>query len=229
MTESIVLGNSDLEITRLGLGAWAIGGPWKWGWGDQSDKDSIMIIHAALDAGINWIDTAPVYGLGRSEAVVGEALQVASSKPFVFTKCGLVWDSNGEVSDNISATSIRKECEESLRRLKTDVIDLYQIHWPRPDRDIEEAWTEMARLKSEGKVRYIGVSNFNVSQIARAQSIAPVTSLQPPYSLLRRGHRGGNTPVLQRSWHWYACIFNDGLRAAVGPDDQKQDCRTPGR
>ncbi|NND70459.1 MAG: aldo/keto reductase [Rhodothermales bacterium] len=185
--EHVALGNSELGITRLGLGAWAIGGPWKWGWGRQSDQDSVQTIHASLDAGINWIDTAPVYGLGRSESVVGNALRTTAHTPYIFTKCGLVWDTSGNVMDNISASSIRNECEESLRRLGVDTIDLYQIHWPRPDEDIEEAWTTMAELKEEGKVRHIGVSNFNVDQMERAGAIAPVTSLQPPYSLVRRG------------------------------------------
>ena len=181
------LGNSDLYISRLGVGAWAIGGPgYIWGWGPQDDNQSIGAIHAVLDAGINWIDTAPVYGLGHSEVVVARALKGVSRKPYIFTKAERVWNERGEVSECLKAESIRREAEASLRRLKVDVIDLYQVHWPEPDEDIEEGWTEMARLKQEGKVRYIGVSNFNVRQMKRCQAIAPITSLQPPYSLLSR-------------------------------------------
>jgi aryl-alcohol dehydrogenase-like predicted oxidoreductase len=181
------LGSSDLAITQLGVGAWAIGGSgWAFSWGDQDDRDSIAAIHAALDAGMNWIDTAAVYGLGHSEEVVGEALQDVSSKPYVFTKCERRWDREGKIFGSLKAESIRKECEDSLRRLKVDVIDLYQLHWPAPEQDIEEGWSEMARLKEQGKVRWIGVSNFNVDQMKRAMKIAPITSLQPPYSLLTR-------------------------------------------
>lgn len=180
------LGNSDIVITPIGFGAWAIGGGnWAGGWGPQDDKDSIAAIHRALDGGINWIDTAAVYGLGRSEEVVGKTLKERSDKPYVFTKCTLVWDNNRNVDNNMKADSIKKEVEDSLRRLQIDVIDLYQIHWPIPDEDIEEGWRTMEDLKKQGKVRYIGVSNFNVSQLQRAQAIAPVTSLQPPYSLLK--------------------------------------------
>lgn len=187
MSETKKLGNSDLEITSLGVGAWAMGGPgWAFTWGDQNDRDSIAAIHAALDTGINWIDTAAVYGLGHSEEVVGRALKQISKKPFVFTKCERRWDRDGKIFGSLKAESIREECEESLTRLGVDVIDLYQIHWPTPEEDIEEGWTKMARLKEEGKVRWIGVSNFNVAQMKRAMKIAPITSLQPPYSLLAR-------------------------------------------
>ena len=181
------LGNSDLEITPLGFGAWAIGGgDWAFGWGAQDDRDSVAAIREALDLGINWIDTAPVYGLGRSEEVVAKALAGLPRRPFVFTKCGRVWDERREIGKRLTAASIRAECEASLRRLAVDRIDLYQIHWPEPDEDLEEGWTECARLRDEGKVRWIGVSNFSVAQLERAGRIAPVTSLQPPYSLLRR-------------------------------------------
>jgi aryl-alcohol dehydrogenase-like predicted oxidoreductase len=139
-----------------------------------------------LDAGINWIDTAALYGLGHSEEMIARALQGRSRRPYIFTKCERVWDSNGQVGASLKAKSIRLECEASLRRLKTEWIDLYQIHWPEPDEDIEEGWTELAKLKSEGKVRYIGVSNFDVPQMKRAQAIAPITSLQPPYAVARR-------------------------------------------
>lgn len=181
------LGNSDLYITRVGVGAWAMGGGgWKFGWGAQDDNDSISAIHAALEHGVNWIDTAAVYGLGHSEEVVARALVGRTRRPYIFTKAALVWDSKGNIFGSLKAASIRREVEASLRRLKLDVIDLYQVHWPDPDDDIEEGWAEMARLKEQGKVRYIGVSNFNVQQMQRAQSIAPITSLQPPYSLIAR-------------------------------------------
>jgi aryl-alcohol dehydrogenase-like predicted oxidoreductase len=184
------LGNSDLQITPVGFGAWAVGGSgWQFAWGSQSDSESIAAIHRALELGVNWIDTAAVYGLGHSEEVVGRALKGWSgSRPYVFTKCGLRWDSQGNVQKVLSRDSIRREVEDSLRRLNVDVIDLYQIHWP-PDPDssaLEEGWSTMAELKREGKVRWIGVSNFNVAQLKRAQAIAPVTSLQPPYSLVHR-------------------------------------------
>ncbi len=187
MTDAKRLGNSDLNTTALGVGAWAMGGGgWKFGWGEQDDSDSIGAIHAALEAGMNWIDTAAVYGLGHSEEIVGKALKDAAQKPYVFTKCERRWKENGEIYPSLKADSIRGECENSLRRLGVDAIDLYQLHWPEPDTDIEEGWTEMARLKEQGKVRWIGVSNFSVEQLKRAQKIAPVTSLQPPYSLLVR-------------------------------------------
>src|SRR5438270_11581612 len=179
------LGNSDMQITPLGVGAWAIGGGgWAFAWGPQDDDQSIAAIQAALDAGINWIDTAAVYGLGHSEEVVARALQGRSNGPYVFTKCERVWNEQREIGKSLKRDSIRRECEASLRRLKLDVIDLYQIHWPEPDEDIEEGWSTMAALQREGKVRWIGVSNFNVEQMRRAQGIAPITSLQPPYSII---------------------------------------------
>jgi len=181
------LGNSDLQITPIGIGAWAIGGSgWSGSMGPQNEEDSIPAIHAALDRGLNWIDTAALYGLGHSEEVVARALQGRTPRPYVFTKCEKVWDAQGTVGSCLKGDSIRRECEASLRRLKTDTIDLYQIHWPDPDEDIEEGWTELARLKEEGKVRHIGVSNFSVRQMQRAQAIAPITSLQPPYSIVTR-------------------------------------------
>jgi len=184
------LGNSDLKITPVGYGAWAIGGSgWQFGWGSQNDNDSIAAIHKALELGVNWIDTAAVYGLGHSEEVVARALKSWSgARPYVFTKAALRWDAQGNVQKVLKAESIRREVEDSLRRLSVDVIDLYQIHWP-PDPDspdLEEGWSTMANLKREGKVRWIGVSNFSVPQLKRAQEIAPVTSLQPPYSLIHR-------------------------------------------
>lgn len=182
------LGHSDLSITPIGFGAWAIGGGgWEYAWGEQDDQQSIQAIHRALDLGINWIDTAAVYGLGHSEEVVARALHGMAQKPYVFTKCELVWDETGKISGSLKRESIRREIEASLRRLQTEVIDLYQIHWPDPDEDIEEGWAELAALQKEGKVRWIGVSNFDAGQMQRAQAIAPIASLQPPYSLIHRG------------------------------------------
>jgi aryl-alcohol dehydrogenase-like predicted oxidoreductase len=184
------LGNSDLNITPVGYGAWAVGGSgWQFAWGSQDDNDSIAAIHRALELGVNWIDTAAVYGLGHSEEVVARALKSwEGPKPYVFTKCGLRWDAQGNVQKVLSADSIRHEVEASLRRLSVDVIDLYQIHWP-PDPDspaLEDGWSTLSDVKGEGKVRWIGVSNFNVKQVKRARAIAPVASLQPPYSLVHR-------------------------------------------
>ncbi len=179
------LGNSDLELTPIGVGAWAMGGGgWAFAWGPQDDNESIEAIHAALDGGVNWIDTAAVYGLGHSEEVVARALEGRSNRPLVFTKCERTWNENREIKPSLKADSIRKECEASLRRLKVDVIDLYQIHWPQPEEDIEEGWGTLAKLKQEGKVRWIGVSNFDAKQMERIQKIAPITSLQPPYSAI---------------------------------------------
>lgn len=181
------LGNTDMEITPLGFGTWAIGGgEWAFGWGPQEDEQSIAAIQRALDLGINWIDTAAVYGLGHAEEVVARALKGRTHRPYIFTKCSRVWDEKGNITSSLKAESIRQELENSLRRLQVDVIDLYQLHWPNPDPDIEEGWATMAELKAEGKVRYIGVSNFNVEQMQRAMAIAPISSLQPPYSLIKR-------------------------------------------
>lgn len=180
-------GNTDMQITPIGFGSWAVGGgDWSFGWGLQDDKASIEAIQRSLDLGMNWIDTAPVYGLGHSEEVVAEAIKGRSEKPYVFTKCSLVWDSQRNITSSLSAASVRREVEDSLRRLNVDVIDLMQIHWPNPDPDIEEGWTTLAELQAEGKIRYLGVSNFSVDQMRRAQAIAPISSLQPPYSLLSR-------------------------------------------
>ncbi len=193
------LGNSDLSITPIGFGAWAIGGSgWEFAWGAQDDRESIAAIREALDAGINWIDTAAVYGLGHSEEIVARALEGVTSRPYVFTKCSMVWDERRQIGHSLKADSIRRECEASLRRLRVDAIDLYQIHWPDPDADIEEGWATMARLKEEGKVRNIGVSNFNVAQMKRAQAIAPITSLQPRYSLLHREIEAEILPFVAR-------------------------------
>jgi aryl-alcohol dehydrogenase-like predicted oxidoreductase len=179
------LGNSDLELTPIGVGAWAMGGGgWAFAWGPQDDNESIEAIHAALDGGVNWIDTAAIYGLGHSEEVVARALAGRSNRPYVFTKCERIWNEKGEISGVLKADSIRKECEGSLRRLKVDAIDLYQIHWPQPDEDVEEGWGAVVKLQEEGKVRWIGVSNFNPQQMERCRKIAPITSLQPPYSAI---------------------------------------------
>jgi aryl-alcohol dehydrogenase-like predicted oxidoreductase len=181
------LGHTDLDITLLGFGAWAIGGSgWAFGWGSQDDRESIAAIREAIDLGINWIDTAAIYGLGHSEEVVAAALEGVRNRPYVFTKCERVWNERGEIGKSLKADSIRRECEASLKRLRVDVIDLYQIHWPEPAEDVEEGWETLNCLKTEGKVRWIGVSNFDAAQLARASTIAPVASLQPPYSMLRR-------------------------------------------
>lgn len=182
------LGTRGPEITRIGLGTWAIGGSgWRYGWGSQDDADSISVIHEALDLGINWIDTAAVYGLGHSEEVVGRALKGRRDKVLLATKCGRKGKPDGSPLESVlDAESIRAELEDSLRRLKTDHIDLYQVHWPVPDHLIEEAWTEIARAVKAGKVRWAGVSNFSPSQMQRIQGILPITSLQPPYSMLKR-------------------------------------------
>lgn len=194
------LGNSDMEITPIGFGAWAIGGgDWAYSWGEQDDTQSIAAIRRAVELGVNWIDTAAVYGLGHSEEVVARALDGVSNRPYVFTKCSMVWDEKREVGSSLKADSIRRECEASLRRLKVEAIDLYQIHWPNPDEDIEEGWSTMAALQKEGKVRWIGVSNFNVEQMKRAQKIAPITSLQPPYSMLRRGIEAEILPFCEQN------------------------------
>ena len=182
------LGFSDLRLTRIGLGTWAIGGgDWDYGWGPQDDARSLATIDRALGLGVNWIDTAPAYGLGHSEEIVGEAIAGRRDEVIVATKCGLVWDEGGRSTyGRLTADSVRREAEASLRRLDVDVIDLYQIHWPDPEGQIEEAWATIAKLVDEGLVRYGGVSNFSVEQLKRIQPIHPVASLQPPYNMLRR-------------------------------------------
>jgi aryl-alcohol dehydrogenase-like predicted oxidoreductase len=196
------LGNSDLQITAVGFGAWALGGGgWEYSWGPQDDRDSIAAIHQALELGVNWIDTAAVYGLGHSEEVVARAVKEwHGAKPYIFTKCALAWDEAGKIAPNHAPASIRKECEASLRRLRVESIDLYQIHWPPPDngRGLEESWSTLAALQKEGKVRWIGVSNFDAGQLDRAGKIAPVTSLQPPYSILRRQIEEKTLPYCER-------------------------------
>jgi aryl-alcohol dehydrogenase-like predicted oxidoreductase len=181
------LGNSDLQLTSIGFGAWAIGGGnWEFAWGPQDDNESIQAIHRALDRGVNWIDTAAIYGLGHSEEIVGRALKTTSHKPYVFTKCSLRWHADRTIYKSLKARSLAEELENSLRRLGRETIDLYQIHWPNPEIEIEEGWEALSRFCEQGKVRWIGVSNFSVEQMKRAQAIAPITSLQPPYSMLRR-------------------------------------------
>jgi aryl-alcohol dehydrogenase-like predicted oxidoreductase len=176
-----------MEVSRVGFGAWAIGGPeYDWGWGDQDDEESIAAIHRALELGVNWIDTAAQYGFGHSEQVVGRALEGLDERPFVFTKGGQPEGPNRSTVQTLKRDSLLRECEGSLRRLGIDAIDLYQIHWPIPDEEIEEGWTTLVELKEGGLVRHIGVSNFSVEQLRRAQAIAPVETLQPPYSLLDR-------------------------------------------
>ena len=188
--QKVQFGTTGLEITKIGFGSWAIGGSgWAAAWGPQDDEEAVGAIQRAVEQGINWVDTAAVYGLGHSEELVARALKnfPEADRPYVFTKCSLVWDENGDISNVLKKDSIKKECEDSLRRLQTDVIDLYQVHWPIPDEQIEEGWEAMAELKEEGKVRHIGVSNFNVEQIERIKEVAPVETLQPPYSMLVRG------------------------------------------
>ena len=180
------LGRTDLELTTIGMGTWAIGGPWEFGWGPQNDKDSIAAITTAIESGINWIDAAPAYGCGHGEVVVGEVLKQLPERPIIATKCGILWNDKREKLTCLKADSVIAECEASLKRLGVDVIDLYQMHWPDPDEQLEEGWEAMVKLKEQGKVRYIGVSNFTVSQLERARTICPPVSLQPPYSMIRR-------------------------------------------
>ncbi|MHB8302404.1 MAG: aldo/keto reductase [Acidobacteriaceae bacterium] len=198
-TQKRQLGDSDMHLTAIGFGAWAIGGgDWQYAWGSQDDNDSIAAIQRALDLGINWIDTAAVYGLGHSEDVVAQALEGRAKKPYIFTKCSMVWDEQRQITNSLKRDSVRGEVEASLRRLRVDAIDLYQIHWPNPDADIEEGWQTLAELKQEGKVRYIGVSNFSVAQMERAAKIAPITSLQPPYSMLNRAVEAEILPYCEK-------------------------------
>ena len=181
------LGNSDLHLTPIGFGAWAIGGGnWEFAWGPQDDNESVSAIHRALELGVNWIDTAAIYGLGHSEEVVARALKGSSHKPYVFTKCSMRWHDDRSIYRSLKAASLEEELNGSLRRLGVETIDLYQIHWPNPEEEIEEGWAALAKFKEQGKIRNIGVSNFNVDQMKRAQKVAPITSLQPPYSMLRR-------------------------------------------
>ncbi len=193
------LGATEIQITPIGLGAWAIGGSgWTYACGPQDDRDSVAAIHRALDLGVNWIDTAPVYGRGHSEEVIARALRGRRERPYVFTKCSFPWDESGTVVNRLRGDSVRREVEGSLRRLETEAIDLCQIHWPIPEEGIEEGWATLAALKAEGKVRAIGVSNFDADQMRRAQAIAPIESLQPPYSLLDRRIEDDILPFCER-------------------------------
>ena len=192
-----LLGNSDLDLSPIGLGTWAIGGGGlASSWGPQDDNDSIAAIHQAIDLGMNWIDTAPVYGLGHSEEIVGKALNSASAKPYIFTKCSRTWNEKRETGNSLKG--IRREVEESLRRLQVSTIDLYQMHWPKPEDDIEEGWSVMADLQKQGKVRWIGVSNFEVGHMERVMKIAPITSNQPPYSMINRNIEDAILPFCVR-------------------------------
>ena len=194
------LGKTELFITPLGFGSWAVGGGgWQFGWGSQDDRESVAAINRALDQGINWIDTAAVYGLGHSEEIVAKAIKGRTERPYIFTKCSMVWDEAGNISHSLKRESIRREVEDSLRRLQVEAIDLYQIHWPDPDTDVEEGWSTLAELKREGKVRNIGVSNFNVEQLQRAMDIERVDSLQPPYSLIHPDVDDGILPFCEKN------------------------------
>jgi len=193
------LGGTGLEISRVGFGAWAIGGAeYDWGWGEQDDEQSIATIHRALELGVNWIDTAAQYGFGHSEEVVGRAIAGLDERPLVFTKGGQPEGPNRTTLQTLRRDSLRRECEASLRRLGVEAIDLYQIHFPIPDEELEEGWTTLAELKDEGLVRHIGASNFSVGQLRRAQAIAPVEALQPPYSLLDREVEDEILPFCER-------------------------------
>ena len=234
---TVALGATGMEISRVGCGAWAIGGAGWWhAWGDQDDEQSIEAIRRAVELGINWVDTAPIYGLGHSEEVVGRALQGLDDRPYVFTKASL-YEKDGAVAHSLERDSIRREVEASLTRLQLDVIDVYQVHWPDPDEDVEEGWTTFAELKAEGLVRHIGASNFDVAQLRRAQAIAPVETLQPPYSLLERGIEDEILPFCEQEGIGVVCYspMASGLlsgamtreRIAALPDNdwRKHDAR----
>ena len=221
------LGNSDLHLTTVGFGAWAIGGgDWAFGWGPQDDAQSVRAIHRALDLGINWIDTAAIYGLGHSEEVVARALD-GRADVIVATKCGLRWRDNGSVHGSLRAESIRQEVEDSLRRLRVETIDLYQVHWPNPDAEIEEGWAVMPDLIQEGKIRHAGVSNFSVEQLRRAQAIHPVASLQPPYSMIDRAVEPELLPFCAE--HGVGVVAYSPLQCGLltGAFDQKRLSKLP--
>ena len=200
MTHRTRLGTTDLRITRVGLGAWALGGAgWDWGWGRQDDRDSIAAIHRALELGVNWIDTAAQYGFGHSEQVVGRALAGLDERPYVFTKAGQPEGPGRTTAHSLRRDSIRRELEGSLTRLGVEAIDLYQLHFPIPDEEVEEGWSTLVELRDEGLVRHIGVSNFSVAQLRRAQAIAPVETLQPQYSLIARDVEAEILPFAERA------------------------------
>ncbi|MDI9433588.1 MAG: aldo/keto reductase [Planctomycetota bacterium] len=227
------LGDTELHLTTVGLGTWAMGGPWEFGWGPQDEEEALAAILAALDRGINWIDTAPVYGLGHSEELVGRALKQTRHKPYIATKCGLLWNDRREKVPCLDPQSIRRECHDSLERLGIETIDLYQMHWPDPNDEIEAAWEQMARLVQEGKVRYIGVSNYSVAQLERIGRIHPPASLQPPYSMLHREaeaellpycaeHRIGVVAYSPMQRGLLTGRFSRERLAALAPDDHRR-------
>jgi aryl-alcohol dehydrogenase-like predicted oxidoreductase len=229
------LGYSDLQLSTVGLGTWAMGGGgWLFSWGEQDDEASIAAIRAGLDAGINWIDTAAIYGHGHSETTVGRAIEGRRDEVIVATKCGRVWEGDSRViGKSLRRDSIFAEVDASLRRLRTEVIDLYQIHWPEPDEQVEEGWTAVADLVRAGKVRYGGVCNFNVSQLERAQRIHPIASLQPPYSMLRRdiepeivpwcaAHRVGIVAYSPMQTGLLTGTFSHERAAALAEDDWRR-------
>jgi len=193
------LGDTELQLTTVGLGTWAIGGPWQFGWGPQDDDEAVAAVLKAIGLGINWIDTAAIYGCGHSEELVGRALKQTRIRPIVATKCSLLWNEKREKVNCLKPESIRNECHDSLKRLGIETIDLYQIHWPEPENDIERAGEELVRLHKQGKIRYIGVSNFNINQLERLRKIAPVASLQPPYSMIRRGIEKDLLPYCEKN------------------------------
>jgi aryl-alcohol dehydrogenase-like predicted oxidoreductase len=222
------LGQTGLEITRVGFGVWAIGGGgWEFGWGPQEDDESIAAIQHALELGINWIDTAAAYGFGRSEQIVGRALEGVAERPYVFTKASLLEGPDRRVVHSLRRDSILREAADSLKRLRVDAIDLYQIHWPIPAADIEEGWAALAELKEQGLVRHIGVSNFDADQLLRIQQIAPVETLQPQYSLIEREVEREILPFAERE-DWRDRLLADGLRDPDREDDPGAD-RAPGR
>lgn len=227
------LGKTDMQFTTVGLGTWAMGGPWEYGWGPQDDDEAIAAVLEALDQGINWIDTAPAYGLGHSEELIGRALKQTRHKPYIATKCGILWNERKERVPRLKRDSVRRECHDSLRRLGVETIDLYQMHWAEPEPDIEEAWEEMARLAKEGKVRYLGVSNYSVQQMERVAPIHPISSLQPPYSMLRRDVEGellgycaehdiGVVAYSPMQRGLLAGKFDHERLAALAPDDHRR-------
>lgn len=227
------LGDTDMPLTTVGLGTWAMGGPWQFGWGPQDDEEALGAILAALDRGINWIDTAPAYGLGHSEELVGQALRQTKHRPYIATKCGLLWNEKKEKVPCLKPESIRRECHASLQRMGIETIDLYQMHWPDPDEGVERAWEEMARLVDEGKVRYIGVSNYSIAQLERIRRIHPPASLQPPYSMLHREAEEELLPYCAQH-HMGVVVYSPMQRglltgkfsherlAALAPDDHRR-------
>ncbi len=228
------LGKTELNITAIGLGTWAIGGPWQYGWGQQDDNDSIRTILAAVDGGVNWLDTAPIYGCGHSETIVGRALRQMRQKPLIATKCGLIWNDKREKINCLDTASIMRECEDSLRRLGVEAIDLYQLHWPQPEAQLEEAWEAMARCVRQGKVRYLGASNFTTAHLERAAKVHPVASIQPPYSMLRRDIESALLGYCDRNAIGIVCYspmqkgllsgtFSAAKMQALPPDDHRHN------